>query len=73
MILLIDTFNNITISRHRTVLAAMRASRAHDRAVKRANGSDSYIPTDFRDSDGAEIAPDVIDECAKILEKESLR
>ena len=42
---LVDTFNDAVISRHRTVEAAARAELKHDRAVKRANGPTSYIPT----------------------------
>lgn len=43
MITLTDTFNNTVISRHRTILAAVRAERKHLRAVKRANGKDSFL------------------------------
>jgi hypothetical protein len=46
---LIDTFNNIVISRHRTIKAAAKADNKHDRAVKRNNGPNSYIPTRCRD------------------------
>lgn len=41
--ILTDTFNRLEISRHKTVLAAVRAERAHLRAVRRANGRDSYL------------------------------
>lgn len=40
-----DTFNKRLISRHRTLDAAVRADIAHGRAVRRANGQSSYIPT----------------------------
>ena len=40
-----DTFNNCTISRHRSLEAAVKAGRSHDRSVKRNNGQNSYIPT----------------------------
>lgn len=40
-----DTFNDRTISRHRTIEAATQAERKFSRAVKRANGQNSYIPT----------------------------
>ena len=33
------------ISRHRTPAAAAKADDRHQRAVRRANGSSSYIPT----------------------------
>jgi len=45
MYVLVDTFNNKLISRHRTEAAAGRACEKFQRAVKRANGKDSYIPT----------------------------
>jgi len=55
MYALIDTFNGYhyddgqvlggIISRHRTVAAAEKANARHQRAVKRANGRTSYIPT----------------------------
>jgi hypothetical protein len=44
MFKLIDTFNNCTISTHRTLDAAVKAQAKHSRAVSRANGSNSYIP-----------------------------
>lgn len=47
-----DTFNNQVISRHRTIEAAAKADRAHDRAVKRHNGPNSYIPTACLDAEG---------------------
>ena len=40
-----DTFNDKTVSRHRSIEAAVRASYRFSRAVRRANGSNSYIPT----------------------------
>lgn len=44
MFQLIDTFNNRKISSHRTLVAAVKASAKHSRAVRKANGSNSYIP-----------------------------
>lgn len=46
---LIDTFNDRRISSHRTLKAAIEADRKYDRAVKRANGQSSYIPTQYRE------------------------
>jgi hypothetical protein len=43
MYILIDTFNNCTISRHRTLEAAIRAQRRHLKGVRRANGPNSYL------------------------------
>lgn len=45
MIALVDTFNNKVVSLHRTVSAAENADSKLQSAVKRANGSGSYIPT----------------------------
>lgn len=69
MIQLIDSFNNTIISSHRAITAAVRASRAHDRAVKRNNGESSYIPYSFRNSDGSRIDPDKITEVKMDLDK----
>lgn len=60
MILLLDTFNHYTISRHRSILAAVKASRKHARAVKRHNGANSYIPYGYRNSDGTPVDPDEV-------------
>lgn len=40
-----DTFNDRTVSSHRTVEAAVKSERKFSRAVKRANGANSWIPT----------------------------
>ena len=40
-----DKFNFRTISVHRSIETAVRASYRFSRAVKRANGKDSFIPT----------------------------
>ena len=45
MIALIDTFNNKVLSIHRTAEAAENADGKLQSAVRRANGSSSYIPT----------------------------
>jgi len=42
-----DTFNQRTISRHRSLEAAVKAEHRFQRAVKRANGESSYIPTEI--------------------------
>ena len=49
-----DTFNDCVISRHRSLVAAVRADRLFQRKVKRANGRSSYIPTKIEASDGSE-------------------
>jgi hypothetical protein len=40
-----DTFNDRELSRHRSIETAVRASLRFSRAVKRANGQNSFIPT----------------------------
>jgi hypothetical protein len=40
-----DTFNNRTVSVHRSIKTAVRASYRFCRAVRRANGQNFYIPT----------------------------
>ena len=46
---LIDTHNDRRLSSHRTLAAAVDADRKYQRAVKRANGQSSYIPTQYRE------------------------
>lgn len=59
MITLHDTFNNHLISSHRTVMAAVKARRAHLKAVQKANGKNSYLTYAIRENgvavDGDEI------------------
>ena len=43
MFTLTDTFNGVTISRHRTAKAAVRAQINHLRAVRKYNGENSYL------------------------------
>ena len=40
---LFDSFNNVLISSHRTIKAAVIARRKHSRAVERNNGRGSYL------------------------------
>lgn len=55
-----DTFNDRTVSSHRTVEAAVKAERKFSRAVKRANGANSWIPTriEVRNDAGLWISAD---------------
>lgn len=55
MIVLNDTFNGHEISRHRTLEAAVRAQMRHIRAVKRANGQNSYLTYSFTRTDGKPV------------------
>lgn len=50
MIALFDSFNRRTISRHRTLEAAVFAHRKHAKAVRRHNGANAYIPVDYIDT-----------------------
>jgi len=53
---LIDSFNDVIISRHRTVEAAQRAMERHLRAVRRHNGSNSYLTYEIRTANGGIVA-----------------
>jgi len=59
IIILTDTFNCRTISRHRTVRAAVKARRRHLRAVRRFNGANSYLTYSIRAGDGSDISDEV--------------
>lgn len=58
-IILTDTFNNRVISNHRTVKAAVTKRLAHLRAVKKANGSSSYLTYSITAADGSDIRNEV--------------
>jgi hypothetical protein len=62
MITLRETFNNRTISTHRTLLAAVRAQRKHVAAVRKANGRSTYLPYEFLDKTGAKISDEAVTE-----------
>jgi hypothetical protein len=57
-----DTFNRHIISRHRSLLSAAKAQLRHSRAVKRANGQSSYIPTAIRNAGNAPLSEQQEDE-----------
>ena len=58
MYLLRDTFGDYTISRHRTIEAAVKADKAHGRMIRKANGQSSYIPTSITHADGSSLTAD---------------
>lgn len=58
---LVDTFNDVVISRHRLLSRAYVAKMAHQRAVKRTNGASSYIPTSIY-KDGVEVSDEELDQ-----------
>lgn len=62
-----DTFNNRVISRHKTLEAAIRAGERHNRAVKKANGQSSYIPT-LITLDGERLSDDMHEEAMRITD-----
>lgn len=47
-----DTFNSYVISRHRCLVAAVRARRKHARAVRQRNGGNAYVTYKITDDDG---------------------
>lgn len=49
---LIDTFNNVLLSKHRTLRNAIIAKAKHLVAVKKANGQNSYLTYDIIDEKG---------------------
>jgi len=49
---LVDSFNEVVISRHRTAEAAQRAMQKHMRAVRRHNGQNSYLTYEIISPDG---------------------
>ena len=55
MYTLTDTFNNYPISRHRTLLAAVRAEGKHLRTIRRANGPNSYLTYEITGPDGKRV------------------
>jgi DNA helicase TIP49 (TBP-interacting protein) len=51
MFTLHDTFNSIVISRHHTLLNAVRAKRKHARNLDRRNGGNAYVTYAIRDGE----------------------
>lgn len=64
---LIDTFNEVEISTHRTLEAAVRAQRKHLAAVRRCNGQNSYLTYAFRYSDGTPVDGDEVMEVKHVI------
>lgn len=61
---LFDTFNNRILSHHRTVDVAVRERSRILRAIRRREGSSSYLPIRIevrKDSAGAWVAADLSD------------
>lgn len=61
MYILSDTFNGREISRHQSLENALKARAKHLRAVKRANGANSYLTYSITRADGEEIEENELD------------
>ena len=59
MITLIDTFNKVEISKHRSLINAIKAQRKHLTAVKKANGANSYLTYSFFE-DGKPVDQEIV-------------
>lgn len=57
---LIDSFNDVVISRHRTLKAAQRAMEKHLRAVRRHNGPNSYLTYEITYWNGAIVSLEAV-------------
>lgn len=55
MFTLIDTFNNSIISRHRSLLNAVRAKGKHLRAIRRRCGQNSYLTYEVTGPEGSPV------------------
>jgi len=49
---LVDSFNDVVLSRHKTAGAAKNAMEKHLRAVRRHNGQNSYLTYEIISPDG---------------------
>jgi hypothetical protein len=56
MISLIDTFNDVVISRHRDIENAIKAKHKHIKAIQKYNGKDSYLTYSIKDSSGKKVS-----------------
>ena len=57
-----NTFGDSTISRHKTLAAAVAAMDKHLRGVKRANGASSFLTYEILDSSGRKASRCEIDD-----------
>ena len=58
---LTDTFNNQVISRHFSVVAAVKNQTRHLRAVRKANGKNSYLTYSITADDHRDISEEIFD------------
>ena len=61
-----DTFNNVEISNHKTLYNAVKAKDRHLSAVRKHNGSNSYLTYAIL-KNGEEVDPDEIYEAQQQL------
>ena len=47
---LIDIFNNVIISKHRTLENAIKAKIKHSKVIQNAHGKDAYIPMEIKNN-----------------------
>lgn len=64
-----DTFNDVQISSHRTLIAAVKRQRQHLSAVKRSNGQNAFLTYSFRYSDGSAVDGDEITQTKQDLDQ----
>lgn len=69
MITLHDTFNDRLISRHRTLIAAVRAQRKHLSAVEKRNGKGAYLTYAFREN-GTPVSADELMAAKQVVDSE---
>ncbi len=72
MFTLTDTFNNSIISRHRSLLAAVRAERKHARAIRLRNGGNAYVTYKITKPDGSGIDWSELQEAREAVRCENL-
>ena len=58
MYTLINTFGNIAISDHRTLVGALRKQKKHVKAIRGIYGQNSYVTYKIVKSDGTQITRD---------------
>jgi hypothetical protein len=58
MYTLFDSFNSVALSRHRTLVAALRAIDRHDKRIRRYSGPHSYVTYVVKRDDGVPITRD---------------
>lgn len=62
-----DTFNARPLSRHRSIVATIRAMRQHISAVRRRNGPGSYVTYSVTDDAGKLVPPQEIEAAEYLL------